>query len=1275
MLAAALDSCAGGRPRALYIEGAAGTGKSTLLAEAQADARLRGWTVFTGRSSILEAGNDLGVLRQLLEALAPLPGTSPAAVLGQVTVDSAPFGVFERVSAHLLDVAARGPVLITVDDLHWCDASSLRLLAYLANRNTDQPVALVLAGSPGELSGHRFMLDELVASCERQTLGRLTRPLLRQWVADVLGGPPDDAFVAGCLQATGGNVTLLAELLPALAARSVRPVKESLDQVESVGVAAVSRRVMSWINRAHPKALAVAQAVAVLAEDSYPVLVAQLAGLSIDASCAIDHLIKQDILSDSSPLCYVHSLTRAVVNTEMNAGLRTSLRLRASRMVRDRHAEPERAAAHLMAVDMAGDPDALDTLRAAASFALDDGRPGPALRYLRRALAEPMPDSIRAALLAETGAVEAGLGVAGSGNTLRQALPLAAEPSLRARIGVDVAYADASVGGPLRSATEIVDEACGHLSSDWLAAEAEFGLFLVYAQTGDVGGFVRRRLPRLRELAAADPHLGTLASLVDAWSDTRRGRDRAGCVRRALAALEAIDRRTAWELRLRRPAVSMLIDAEEYDLAETGGRFAHRQGPAGDATLSAYLSGRLAHGRGDLEAARAELETALSNPSAAGTTGLVRLVHVLLDLGELDAADQLISGQVPAPPASLTWAAAALTFAKAALCMARNQRREAVDGFGEAGRTLAALGIDNPGLLPWRSQAARCHAILGDHAAAKSLALEEAGLARGWGAPRALSTALAAVGVVTLDRDAGLEAVRVLDGIQAELHRAVALVDLGAVLSQTGAADQAHGHLQAGYALARMIGARPAWLRAARYLKDAGGRPDLGQLRGVSALTAQEHAVAERAVTGATNRQIADDLFLTQRTVEQYLTSAYRKLGITGRPQLAAAMPHRAAETSPQSRSRNVTLRRTTQSRTLPGTVAERIARLPSPKCPVYPLRYHAYLHVPGGRNSMGNLAGITIYGCEQDEAVLFREMAPRFGVTPTITKAAVSESNIELAFGNRCISVGHKTRITSSTLFALGQAGVEYISTRSIGYNHINVSYAKSAGISVENVAYSPDSVADYTLMLMLMAVRNAKSIILRADIHDYRLNDMRGKELRDLTVGVVGTGRIGAAVVDRLRGFGCRILAYDSRPGTAADYVPLDELLRLSDIVTLHTPLNAGTRHLLNRQRIGRMKNGAFIINTGRGSLLDTEALIPELENGRLGGAALDVLEGEEGIFYADCRNKPIESKALLRLQELPNVIISPHTAYYTDHALSDMVENSIINCLNFEKRSQHG
>ena len=322
----------------------------------------------------------------------------------------------------------------------------------------------------------------------------------------------------------------------------------------------------------------------------------------------------------------------------------------------------------------------------------------------------------------------------------------------------------------------------------------------------------------------------------------------------------------------------------------------------------------------------------------------------------------------------------------------------------------------------------------------------------------------------------------------------------------------------------------------------------------------------------------------------------------------------------------------------------------------------------PGTRGAAAQQLGITVYDSGQDETALFREMGPHWGVTPTVTSAPVGEANIGLAAGNRHISVGHKHRIPHTVLLALREAGVRYISTRSVGYDHIDVDYAERIGLRIGNVAYSPDSVADYTLMLMLMAIRHAKPTIQRSDLHDYRLSNVRGKELRDLTVGVLGTGRIGTAVIERLRGFGGKTLAYDRRPKTSATYVPLDDLLQQSDIVTLHTPLNADTHHLLDRRRIQRLKDGAIVVNTGRGSLLDTDALLTEIESGRLGGAALDVIEGEEGIFYADYRDKPVENKHLLRLQELPNVLVSPHIAYYTDHALRDTVKQSIINCLEF-------
>ncbi|WP_030437896.1 NAD(P)-dependent oxidoreductase [Actinoplanes subtropicus] len=298
---------------------------------------------------------------------------------------------------------------------------------------------------------------------------------------------------------------------------------------------------------------------------------------------------------------------------------------------------------------------------------------------------------------------------------------------------------------------------------------------------------------------------------------------------------------------------------------------------------------------------------------------------------------------------------------------------------------------------------------------------------------------------------------------------------------------------------------------------------------------------------------------------------------------------------------------------------------------------------------------GFTIYGCSPAEAVLFDELAPRFGVLPTITAAPVSAANAELALGNRCVSVGRDAHVAKGTLRALRRVGVRYVSTRSVGYDHIDVGYAESVGITVGDVGYSPDGVADYTVMLMLMTLRHARSVVRRMDAHDYRLNDLRGRELRDLTVGVIGTGGVGSAVMDRLWGFGCLVLAHDDCPAAYAHYVPLDDLLRQSDIVTIHTPLTPATRHLLDARRIAQMKPGAVVINTGRGALLDTEALVLALDSGQLGGAALDVPE--------------YESPVLSRLREMPNVLISPRVAHHTDRALSDTVENSLLNCVDFE------
>lgn len=316
----------------------------------------------------------------------------------------------------------------------------------------------------------------------------------------------------------------------------------------------------------------------------------------------------------------------------------------------------------------------------------------------------------------------------------------------------------------------------------------------------------------------------------------------------------------------------------------------------------------------------------------------------------------------------------------------------------------------------------------------------------------------------------------------------------------------------------------------------------------------------------------------------------------------------------------------------------------------------------------MGDV-GITVYSCEEDEANMFAMLAKGMGAEPKIVGQAISNAGIKYAHGNRCISVGHKSKVTARHISSLHMAGVKYISTRSIGINHIDIEAANKIGITVENVTYSPESVADYTLMLILMLLRGAKQTLINTENNDFRLCPNRGIELREMTVGVVGTGRIGTAVIHRLQSFGCKIITCDISGGHSG--VQLEELLRLSDIITLHIPLNKHTYHIISNGALAHIKRGSYFVNTARGALVDTEALICALSSGILAGAALDVIEGEQGLFYYDYSKKVMPDTYLQTLKRMANVIVTPHTAYYTANALHDIVRNTILNCIDFEKR----
>jgi D-lactate dehydrogenase len=301
----------------------------------------------------------------------------------------------------------------------------------------------------------------------------------------------------------------------------------------------------------------------------------------------------------------------------------------------------------------------------------------------------------------------------------------------------------------------------------------------------------------------------------------------------------------------------------------------------------------------------------------------------------------------------------------------------------------------------------------------------------------------------------------------------------------------------------------------------------------------------------------------------------------------------------------------------------------------------------------------------DSDEGQYFEKFGKQYNVEIIPIRETPTPENAKLAKGCQGVSV-ITSPITAEVIQAWHEVGVEHISTRTIGYDHIDLDTAKQCGIAISNVTYSTGSVADYTVMLILMALRRMKSIIKRAEGMDYSLDGNIGRELKDLTVGVVGTGKIGTHVMRNLSGFGCSMLAYDpcqnSEAAALGTYCSPEELFRQSDVITFHTPATKSSFHMVNADSLATMKDGVVLVNTARGSIIDTPAFIDALESGKVGAAALDVIENELGIFYGDYKYQVLGHREMAILRDLPNVLMLPHMAFYTENAISDMVEHSI-------------
>lgn len=296
----------------------------------------------------------------------------------------------------------------------------------------------------------------------------------------------------------------------------------------------------------------------------------------------------------------------------------------------------------------------------------------------------------------------------------------------------------------------------------------------------------------------------------------------------------------------------------------------------------------------------------------------------------------------------------------------------------------------------------------------------------------------------------------------------------------------------------------------------------------------------------------------------------------------------------------------------------------------------------------------------EFDEKDFFEKYSKELGCEYGYTTEYPNPDNVELARGYDAISAT-PCNLDADMLDRFYAVGVRFVATRSIGVDHIDLKHAKEIGMGVCHVSYAPETVADYSIMLMLMCCRNICHILERSKVQDYTLKGKMGRDISDCTVGVIGAGQIGRTVIKHLSMFGCRILAYDLYPNeeTAqiAEYVSLDELYAQADIITLHAPATADNYHLLNADAFAKMKDDVIIINTARGTLIDTNALIEAIENGKIGHAALDVLEQENGLYYANRMGEPIPNRDLAILRSFPNVILSPHTAFYTEKVVRDM------------------
>ena len=905
------------------VDAAAGLGKTRLVEEAiDASGGLQ-IQVLTATGRELERDFAFGLALQLFEGrVARAPGAARERLLSGPAGLARPLleGARERANGDFeylhglywlaVNLADERPLLLAIDDAQWGDHASLRFLLYLAQRVGRLPLAVVLAVGRGDPPGRDPLLDELSAHASTTLLR--PRPLssaaaVRQLRASRFP-EAEPAFAEACHEATGGNPLLLEGLASDLAARGVRPDDESAPAVLELAPGAVTTGVLVRVRRLGPGALELARAVAVLGDGAELRHATELSGLGPgQAVRAADALMAAGVLEGGDPLRFVHPVVRAALNRQRTEPERAHAHRRAAQLLLDEGAPADRVAAQLLHARRDADPHAVEILSEAAREAMAAGAPGWAVRLLRRALEEPPTGEQRPHVVLALGRAEGTAGEAKAVERLTSAVSLMSDPAQRAAAALDAGRMLVTHGRWNDAA-----EAFEHGLEELNGAQGSLRARLESAHSTVNGIALGAPAPppaaRLDDPALAKTHAGRTQLAYAAADRAMRG-EPAAHVRelavRALANGALLDDDTSDGLPYYL-AVWALTLAEDIQMAElalaAAIEDARRRGSVLGFATACHFRSMAVLRRGRVDDAAADAGNALAarchgwglSPAGAAAT----LVECHIERGdwevarsELDAQGQ-DNGRVD--PGTYQ-----LVAARGRLGLVRVRPRQALDDLLESGRLQTGLGWSNPSMYPWRSLAATAAVQIGDREQAQALVEEELALATSFGAPGAIGQALAGIAALADGAqavEAREEAVRVLEGSQTALRRARASVELGAALRRAGKRGDAREPLRQGLDLAHRCGARALEARARAELVAAGGRPRREAATGVDALTPRERQVAGLAAQGMSNREIAEALFVTLKTVEWHLRHAYEKVGVQSRRELGAAMAGRKSD-------------------------------------------------------------------------------------------------------------------------------------------------------------------------------------------------------------------------------------------------------------------------------------------------------------------------------------------------------------------------------------------